>query len=76
MASSLRMRTARVDLATLRVDDRAKEGKGRGGREKKISLLPTHFPLPFTCSPVKLWFSIKVIATELFSTPFNSWMAI
>ena len=28
------------------------------------------------CSPVKLWFSIKLIATELFSTPFNCWMAI
>ena len=76
MASSLRMRTARVEIATLRVDDRAKERKGRGGREKKIYLLPAHSPLPFTCSPVKLLFSIKVIATELFSTPFNSWMAI
>ena len=27
-------------------------------------------------SPVKLWFSIKLIATEFFSTPFNCWMAI
>ena len=27
-------------------------------------------------SPVKLCFSIKVIATEFFSTPFNGWMAI
>ena len=27
-------------------------------------------------SQVKLWFSIKLIATELFSTPFNCWMAI
>ena len=27
-------------------------------------------------SPVKLWFSIKVIATEFFSTPFNCWIAI
>ena len=27
-------------------------------------------------SPVKLRFSIKLIATELFSAPFNSWMAI
>ena len=26
-------------------------------------------------SPVKLWFSIKLIATEFFSTPFNCWMA-
>ena len=76
MASSLRMRTAKAEIATLRVDDRAKERKGRGGRDKKIYLLPAHFPLPFTCSPVKLWFRIKVIATELFSKPFNSWMAI
>ena len=27
-------------------------------------------------SPVKLWFSIKPIATEIFPTPFNCWMAI
>ena len=27
-------------------------------------------------SPIKLWFSIKIIATEFFSTPFNYWMAI
>ena len=27
-------------------------------------------------SAVKLWFSIKPIATEFFSTPFNCWMAI
>ena len=27
-------------------------------------------------SPVKLWFSIKLIATEFFSTPFNCWMAL
>ena len=27
-------------------------------------------------SPVKLWFSIKLIATESFSTPSNCWMAI
>ena len=27
-------------------------------------------------SPVKLWFSIKLIAIEYFSKPFNCWMAI
>ena len=27
-------------------------------------------------SPVKLWFSIKVIGTDFFSTPLNCWMAI
>ena len=27
-------------------------------------------------SPVKLWLSIKLIATEFFSMPFNCWMAI
>ena len=27
-------------------------------------------------SPVKLWFSIKLIATEFFQKPFNCWMAI
>ena len=26
-------------------------------------------------SPVKLWFNIKLIATEFSSTPFNRWMA-
>ena len=26
-------------------------------------------------SPVKLWFNIKAIATEFFSTPFNCWKA-
>ena len=26
--------------------------------------------------PVKLWFSIKLTATEFFSAPFNCWMAI
>ena len=30
----------------------------------------------FISSPVKLWFSIKLIATEFFSTPFNCWMAL
>jgi len=64
MASSLRIRTARVEIATLRVDDRVKEGKGGGGREKKIALnflffppgahnpwapVPAHSSLPFTC---------------------------
>ena len=29
-----------------------------------------------TDTPVKLWLSIKLIATEIFSTPFNCWIAI
>ena len=36
--------------------------------------LKTLFALPPN-SPVKLWFNIKAIATEVFSTPFNCWKA-
>ena len=35
-----------------------------------------HWTEFFHNSPVKLWFSIKLIATEFFSTPFNCWMAV
>ena len=51
-------------------------------RDTRVELLFSSLNLLFfwsrRCgrSPVKLWFSIKLTATEFFSSPFNCWMAI
>ena len=41
-----------------------------------ITVVPREIGENEAYSPVKLWFSIKLIATEFFPTPFSGWMAL